>query len=33
MELRKLMRRLNAPLFRLYTKISLSSARDTGDES
>ena len=32
-ELRKLMRRLNASLFRLYTKINLSSARDTGDES
>lgn len=33
MELRKLMRRLNASLFRLYTKINLSSPRDTDNES
>ena len=33
MELRKLMRKLNASLFRLYTKISLSSARDADEES
>ncbi|MBN1882100.1 MAG: hypothetical protein JW885_08000 [Deltaproteobacteria bacterium] len=33
MELRKLMRRLNASLFRLYTKISLSSDRDAEDQS
>jgi tetratricopeptide (TPR) repeat protein len=33
MELRKLMRKLNASLFRLYNKINLSSPRDAEDES
>jgi len=33
LELRKLMRRLNASLFRLYTKINLSSTRDAEDKS
>jgi len=33
MELRKLMRGLNASLFRLYTKINLSPSWESGDES